>query len=461
MAKKLDRYCGKQLGTTVNKAPACTKDDLRILVEGLYFATTSAKEYQDAALLVLMWHSFGRVSELTFVRKSGLSVAANNVLFLRFVRPKTSEEQGISLFPDHESYVTCPVHAIAVAAAMQTFPNPSHLDHPQLCDDAIDESLEISSGLALAEALNMCNYEPSIGEISNGASRPGQSQPGLKIHAYVNRVVKAVSASQARVGITTALSSHSFRRGRAQHANSDPNLRAQWIFDRGSWNMTATNKAFAYVFNTTTEDQKVAKVMSGWQANDRPSIPSLGIFDSVNRTKVKQLGHQLFISCVGLLDSSLNFDARTLKVLTASLVQHFPEINNRYPTSQYATRMRACCFALNISMTDLLGWSHHIQQHALQADVETEPSEVLFTKEERIINQQNILVSELLTHNRELVDRVKALEERLSRYEAAGVQIAQKIQRPTQPPREQEASSSDGVKQSRAAAMSASAIWFE
>lgn len=56
MTNTLDRNCAKKRGTIVKKAPACTKEDLRLLVDGIYFDATSPKNYQDA-LVVLMWYA--------------------------------------------------------------------------------------------------------------------------------------------------------------------------------------------------------------------------------------------------------------------------------------------------------------------------------------------------------------------------------------------------------------------
>ncbi|KAJ0405533.1 hypothetical protein ATCC90586_000771 [Pythium insidiosum] len=61
---------------------------------------SSASDYQDVALLALLWYLFGRTSDLTFLKKQNLSMTGANVLFLRFVRVKTSQENGISIFPD-------------------------------------------------------------------------------------------------------------------------------------------------------------------------------------------------------------------------------------------------------------------------------------------------------------------------------------------------------------------------
>jgi len=136
MGRTLERYCLKcQNGGMVKKAPSCTKEDLCSLIDGLYYDTTSLKDYKDEALMLLMWYAFGRSSDLAFVRKSSLTVSASNILYLRLIRVKTSEEQGLSLFPDHATFITCPLHAIRVALAMQTFPIDSLLDHPQLESD--------------------------------------------------------------------------------------------------------------------------------------------------------------------------------------------------------------------------------------------------------------------------------------------------------------------------------------
>ncbi|OWZ11779.1 hypothetical protein PHMEG_00015146 [Phytophthora megakarya] len=75
MAQTLERHCLKRLeGGATNRAPACTKEDLRILMDGLYFDATSSKDYQDAALFALMWYAFGRASDLGFIAKNNLTV---------------------------------------------------------------------------------------------------------------------------------------------------------------------------------------------------------------------------------------------------------------------------------------------------------------------------------------------------------------------------------------------------
>lgn len=82
----------------------------------------------------------------------------------------------------------------------------------------------------------------------------------------MNRLIERLTRL---AGITEQLSSHSFRRGGAQRANGSAELTDRWIFDRGAWNISTADKAFNYVFNTRTEDNKVAKVLSGWGQTQR------------------------------------------------------------------------------------------------------------------------------------------------------------------------------------------------
>ena len=80
-----------------------------------------------------------------------------------------------------------------------------------------------------------------IKETTSGSAQT--RAPG--VHSYVNRNLKN-SAKWA--GVESELKSHSFRHGGAQHANGNPQLSAQWIFDRGAWILTVTNKVFLTSF---------------------------------------------------------------------------------------------------------------------------------------------------------------------------------------------------------------------
>ncbi|GMF60762.1 unnamed protein product [Phytophthora fragariaefolia] len=113
--------------------------------------------------------------------------------------------------------------------------------------------------------------------------------------------------------------------------------------------MTATSKAFAYVFNTTTEDRKVSKVLSNWRSNDQPKIPFLKEFDLVSKARIRQVGCKLFASSIGFEDKSLNIEGHVIDLLTTTPIQRFQAVNDRYLMSSYASRMRT--YSLLISRT--------------------------------------------------------------------------------------------------------------
>ena len=71
--------------------------------------------------------------------------------------------------------------------------------------------------------------------------------------------------------------------------------------DRGAWNMTATNKAFTYVFDTASEDHKVARVLSGRHPDTNISLLSLDVFDSGTQTKVQTVATALFNASHGVM----------------------------------------------------------------------------------------------------------------------------------------------------------------
>ncbi|GMF18775.1 unnamed protein product [Phytophthora lilii] len=94
----------------------------------LYSTGVTSSDYQDAALLCLLWFLFGRASDISLLRKVNLFIGSGGIFFLRLIRAKTSEEQRLSLFPD-DDFTTCPLLAIAVALATQSGPATALLNH--------------------------------------------------------------------------------------------------------------------------------------------------------------------------------------------------------------------------------------------------------------------------------------------------------------------------------------------
>ncbi|GMF32468.1 unnamed protein product [Phytophthora fragariaefolia] len=117
----------------------------------LYNNARSSSEFQDAALLFLLWYLFGRASDLSLIRKQNISVDAAEVFFVRFIRTKTSEEQGLSLFPDAD-FTACPLHAIATVLITHTAPSVTLIDN--LPEIPVEDAVTMTPATPLVEVLN-------------------------------------------------------------------------------------------------------------------------------------------------------------------------------------------------------------------------------------------------------------------------------------------------------------------
>ncbi|POM79095.1 Hypothetical protein PHPALM_3298 [Phytophthora palmivora] len=256
MGKTLNNFCLKRDGGGfISKAPPCSKADLKKMLVYLYVNASCSSDYQDAALICLLWYLFSRASDLALLRKPNISIDAGNVLFVRFFRMKTSENQGLSLFPGTE-FETCPMFAMALAMLMQT----------ALSMDVIDNIPGIAITLSPdVPLLDILDHPADTTELGAPSAAGVEKTP--TVYSHVNRVPDRIAAA---AGVTAAHKSHSFRRGGAQHANGSGELTARCIFDRGTWNTSTTNKGFNYSFNTSKEDHMVGKILSGHDTDTTP-----------------------------------------------------------------------------------------------------------------------------------------------------------------------------------------------
>ncbi|OWZ16772.1 hypothetical protein PHMEG_0009388 [Phytophthora megakarya] len=312
--RTLEQHCiNRESGGFSKTASPCINDDLKKMMMYLYTNASTSTDNQDAGLLCLPWLLFGRPSDLIFVRKQQLSIYDDNVFFIRLIRVKTSEEQcdgvgsqkiGVdttgwltcsnqltlpphlgpikgqktpplhhskqSLFPD-EDYAMCPLLVGAMALITQAAPCAALLNH--LSDEVKSAPLEVSASIPLLERLGHPPTSPTQATASTpSTNKPMYESSAIGIHAQVNRLLNRVSHPAVD---ETSLSSHSFRRGGAQHANTSSKLTTQRIFDRGALNLATTNKTFAYVFHTPKEDHEVGKVLSGMTPKQAARLPSL------------------------------------------------------------------------------------------------------------------------------------------------------------------------------------------
>ncbi|KAH9114613.1 hypothetical protein LEN26_013029 [Aphanomyces euteiches] len=246
--------------------------------------------------------------------------------------------------PDAD-YTTCPILAIALALASQVA--PSSLMFPQLPAQQANV-VPITPAIPLIDVLDDPTSMATIAPDNNEGLESGRG-----VHNYVNRLLDPVALP---AGVSEKLTSHSFRRGGAQHANSSSDLAAQWIFDRGAWN----SKAFANVFNTPSEDCKVAKVLSGWQTDERVKLMSLNCFDSQTQQEIRRVMARLFFACYELQSVQQTVSTTVLETLMAYLLRRFPQLRQLNENSLIVRRLEDSAGAVGVSTAELLVWSGHL-----------------------------------------------------------------------------------------------------
>ncbi|GMF55319.1 unnamed protein product [Phytophthora fragariaefolia] len=264
----LGKFCSnREDGAFKRKAPPCSKQYLEKIVRLLYTYPSATSIYLDASLVVMMWYLYGLSSDAEQLEKQQLSVLPGKSR----QQVKTALLQGISLFKDPTCCLTCPLFALAASLTMQTAPNKRFFSQFLATKRSAADASDVDE-LSLVELLEA---DDSPGPLQDAhPSSAKRAGPGAQ--AYVNRLLVRVNeaAEKKHIRLTSGLTSHSFRRGAAMHAN-DGTLAGNWIIERGGWQLDRVNKAFGYMLGTTQADQRVARALSGWSPKQGARLPSL------------------------------------------------------------------------------------------------------------------------------------------------------------------------------------------
>lgn len=90
--------------------------------------------------------------------------------------------------------------------------------------------------------------------------------------------------------------------------------------------MTSMNKAFEYIFNSTIEDQKVAKYLSGWEPDEAAWVPCIRMLDDRLHDGVHAFIRALFHLDTNPVDRELCFRADVLGMMAAVIIYHYPDV---------------------------------------------------------------------------------------------------------------------------------------
>ena len=184
---------------------------------------------------------------------------------------------------------------------------------------------------------------------------------------------------------------------------------ASSALDRGGWQLSSMSKGFVYIFNTTQEDQKVAKSLGGWSIHEKARLPDLTCFDRVVREKINCFQRQLFSTCIGLSNCSFNVNLDVVDVLTATSLFHHPEMKSLNPDCPYMQRISSIATTLGVVDVELLAWSAQVQSAFFASESAPAPSSN--TTEEEDMKGMHRLLQSVHAEIKHLSARVATLEQ--------------------------------------------------
>ncbi|GMF44639.1 unnamed protein product [Phytophthora fragariaefolia] len=187
-------------------------------------------------------------------------------------------------------------------------------------------------------------------------------------------------------------------------------MTAQRIFDSGVWNLTTTNKAFAYAFYTPKEDHQVAKLLSGMASKQACVLPSLDAFDSVTQEQIRDVSHKLFNASHALGNRVFNICGAVRDVLTATIILHYPSLmmmNAEGPAMKTIGRYTE---VYNVTPSCLLAWSQQLTKSTASATTNADDLMEGNMKTKAAFEHQTALIERLIEVNQILEARVKSLE---------------------------------------------------
>jgi hypothetical protein len=212
-----------ELGVKLVNSPDPLTEEILALICDSFLAKNSSEFEKSRALLCLMWHLFGRVSEIGNLRTHFISFDVNyGCLTIDMIRTKgatVNRQSNYGIFLNNGSWKYCPIHALGSHFIL----NPP-LENSDFCFNGIHKD---------------------------------------RMSAYVKRFLDEFLKKAPESLKNQLITPHSFRHGGAQKSNADPKVSLSWIIERGEWVMDRVNTAFEYIIGgASTNDRKVGRSLS-------------------------------------------------------------------------------------------------------------------------------------------------------------------------------------------------------
>jgi hypothetical protein len=191
---------------------------------------------------------------------------------------------------------------------------------------------------------------------------------------------------------------------------------------RPRWLAIISCVALVYIFNTTKEDRQVAKVLSGWQPNERSWVPSLAPLEEVLPMA------RAFCKMAFRLDTTPDvpeflFHSSLIDCFGATVIYHYPDMLRRARHAPYPRAVRSALAKIGLTENELVSWSlvlrqswmdQKSQEEKVSPDVPT-PMQCAVPSEEKSIKallfEQVEMMRALVQQNSALAQRVEKLEQ--------------------------------------------------
>lgn len=177
--------------------------------------------------------------------------------------------------------------------------------------------------------------------------------------------------------------------------------------EQGRVGLTSVSKAFNYVMNTTQEDQKVAKTLTGWSHNAQAQLPNLQAFDEILLRKILQLQSLMFSAVTGIR-SSYSLSEGIIEVFMASIILHYNDMLALNESVLYICNMREKMSKVGVTGNEITSWALTIQASIAASDEDEAREQAPGNAQS--IDKQTQLILQLTKHVEALEARIKALE---------------------------------------------------
>ncbi|KAG3109085.1 hypothetical protein PI124_g8772 [Phytophthora idaei] len=259
--------------------------------------------------------------------------------------------------PDKNNFLTCPLHALAVALTTQDAPCGSSIN--QLPELAPDQNSAPDPGTPLP---NLMEADPGTLDVALAAP---SSSVTVSMTSGVSPTDAAASPPAPCPTPLSPTTLHLISRSMEPTRGGDSvqsyvnRLLKRVVTPAGATEDLGTkvNKAFAYVFNTPQEDRKVARVLSGWGVNEKPVVEDAETLDHGTQEQVARLQELLYSSYSGLKERRFNVSRKVLAVLAAYLIKYFPELKALSPSAPIVMRVEEWLDVAGIAQADMLAWT--------------------------------------------------------------------------------------------------------